>query len=87
MPQEFKLNSTKATSKVKAFIKQHPSSKLVERLSTKLNYLQLLKLAQEHENLGHMSKAVKTLEEALKLEDSQELRERIKHLDNQTIGL
>ena len=87
LTQKFKANSAETAAIVENFVKRNPKSKMVQPLAKKLYFLQLLQMAEEYESRGHIGKAVTALSEAVQIEDSPELRIKIKSLDEQTIGL
>ena len=73
--------------KVKQLRQQFPESELNLQIDNKLEYIRLLSESESLEKAGEINRLVRVLKEALSLQDSKELRQKIQYFDEQTLGL
>lgn len=74
-------------NRLKAFIADYPNHEKVEEIKKELEYCDLYKEAKGLEKKGAITKAIRKYQEVLKHRSSEEILEKIKKLDEQTIGL
>lgn len=73
--------------RLKTFIQDYPDHDRVAEVRKELEYCDLYKQAVALEKKGSITKAIKKYQEVLKIKNSDDIIERIKKLDYQTIGL
>ena len=73
--------------RLETFLKDYPDHDRVAEVKKELQYCDLYKQALALEKKGSISKAIKKYQEVLKMKNSDDIAEKIKHLDYQTIGL
>ena len=73
--------------RLKTFIKDYPDHDRVNEVKRELEYCDLYNQALTLEKKGSISKAIRKYQEILKFKDSEDIQEKIKNLDYQTIGL
>ena len=82
-----KDNPEETIVRLKTFLKDYPDHDRVSEVKRELEYCDLYNQAVTLEKKGSISKAIKKYQEILKFKESEDIQEKIKNLDYQTIGL
>jgi hypothetical protein len=82
-----KSNPVETIDLLKGFIEKYPKHKKIPQFRKELSYADKYKSASVLEKNGAISKAIKKYQEAWSVKETDELKDKIKYLDDQTIGL
>ena len=81
------VNPDETITKLKTFISEYPDHEKVGAVKKELEYADLYKQARGLEKQGAINKAIRKYQEVLKHKSTEEILQKIKQLDEQTIGL